>query len=220
MIWLYGHLWCWRGLLRVPWRARRSNHSILKEIKNEYSLRRLLVKLKLKYFSHLKRRANSLKKMLMLGKIEGNRRRGLQWVRWLDHITDSLNINLSNLQEIELDREAWCDAVPEVTKSTTQFRDWVTTAITMPEIWSYSCCDHISFSLLVIVLLLFVVKTPYPVLRSLSEEFFSYVVVLFVVFIWGGEFRIFLQHPLEYLSNVSVIEWWRKEAFFVSKEIF
>ena len=116
-------LWCWRGLLRVPWRARRSNHSILKEIKNEYSLRRLLVKLKLKYFSHLKRRANSLKKMLMLGKIEGNRRRGLQWVRWLDHITDSLNINLSNLQEIELDREAWCDAVPEVTKSTTQFRD-------------------------------------------------------------------------------------------------
>ena len=144
-------VWCWRGLLKVPWRARRSNQSILKEIKNEYSLNGLLMKLKLKYFSHLKQRANSLKMMLILGKSEGNRRRGLQWMRWLDHITDLLNINLSNLQEREVDREAWCDAVPEVTKSKTQFRDWVTTAITMPEIWSYSCCDHISVSLLVIV---------------------------------------------------------------------
>ena len=134
---------------------------------HEYSLKGLLMKLKLKYFSHLKRKANSLEKMLLLGKIEGNRRRGLQWIKWLDHITESMNINLSKFQERVVDREAWCDAVPEVAKNKTQFRDWVTTAITMPEIWSYSCCDHISVSLLLVALLLFVVKTPYPVFRSL-----------------------------------------------------
>ena len=89
---------------------------------HEYSLKGLLMKLKLKYFSHLKWKANSLEKMLLLGKIEGNRRRGLQWIRWLDHITESMNVHLSKFQERVVDREAWCDAVPEAAKNKTQFR--------------------------------------------------------------------------------------------------
>ena len=99
-------LWCWRRLLRVPWTARRSNQSILKEINPKYSLEGLLMKLKLQYFGHLMRRANSLEKTLMLGKIEGKRRRGQQRMRWLDSITDSLDMNLHKLQEIVKDREA------------------------------------------------------------------------------------------------------------------
>ena len=106
--------------MKVPWRARRSNQSILKEIKNEHSLNGLLMKLKLKYFSHLKQRANSLKMMLILGKSEGNRRRGLQWMRWLDSITDSTDMNLSKLQETVKDRDAWHAAVHGVTKSLKQ----------------------------------------------------------------------------------------------------
>ena len=104
-------LWCWRKLLRVPWTARRSNQSILKEINPEYSLEGLMLKLKLQYFGHLTRRANSLKKTLMLGKIEGRRRRGWQRMWWLYNITYSTDMNLSNLQEIMKDRGAWCAAV-------------------------------------------------------------------------------------------------------------
>ena len=117
-------LWCWRRLLGVPWTARRSNQYILKEISTECSLEGLMLKLKIQYFDHLMWRADLFEKTLMLGKIEGRRRRGRQRIRWLNDITDSMHMGLGRLQEVVMDREAWCAAVYGVAKNQTRLSDW------------------------------------------------------------------------------------------------
>ena len=125
-------LWCWRRLLRVPWTERRSNHSILKEIRPGCSLQGLMLKLKLQYFDHLMQRADSFEKTLMLGKIQSRRRRQRQRMRWLDDITDSMDMGLGKLQQLVMDREAWCAVVHGITK--TRLSNWTELTQEYPEI--------------------------------------------------------------------------------------
>ena len=128
-------LWCWRRLLRVPWTARRSNQSILKTSPG-ISLEGMMLKLKLQYFNHLMRRVDSLEKTLMLGGIRGRRRRGRQRMKWLDGITDSVDVNLSELRELVMDREAWRAVIHGVAKRRTRLSDWTGLQLRLSSVWS------------------------------------------------------------------------------------
>ena len=142
-------LWCWRRLLKIPWTAKKSNQSILREINPEYLLEGLMIKLKLQYFDHLTWTADSLEKSLMLGKIEGRRRRGRQRMEWLDDITSAMNMNLGKLRETVRNREAWQTAVHGVAKSWRQLGDWTTTRDIVCVLVAYLCstlCDPIDCS--------------------------------------------------------------------------
>ena len=138
-------LWCWRRLLRVPWTARRSNQSILKEISPGISLEGMILKLQLQYFGHLMRRVDSLEKTLMLGGTGGRRRRGRQRMRWLDGITDSMDMSLSELQKLVMDREPWRAAIHVVAKSRTRLNDWTELNFILGKIYSkFACLSEIA----------------------------------------------------------------------------